>query len=82
MKTTRIEGIVIAEPIAFDNQCTFVVQTKNNQYQVISENIQALKDNVFIKTGQTVIIKGVEIIKKDSKVLFSKNSKIILKYKH
>jgi len=79
MKTTRIKGIVIQEPIAFGNQCNFVVQTMKCQYQVFSENIQAVKDNVFIKNGQQVIIKGVEILNEHSKVIFSKSSKIILK---
>lgn len=79
MDSIQIEGIIVNEPLNCTSITIFMVQTIQNEVcQVISENDQAAKDNIFIMKGQYVIIDAIEIIVKPYKILFSKKSKIVL----
>ena len=67
-------GKVIHNPMQSDNKCVYVVQAGDKEYNVVSENYQAVKDNIFINAGQTVEILG-DIIED---TIYTKKSRIIL----
>lgn len=67
-------GKVIHNPVLQDNICIYEAQVENRNYNVISKDYQAVKDNIFINSGQTVEILG-DIIED---TIYTKKSRIIL----
>lgn len=74
-KKVSIRGVVIDAVAQEENQSVYRINTGEREYAVLSKGMQAVKDNLFIRKGQQMIIEGQE---KEGKILFPK-SKIIIK---
>lgn len=70
-----IKCSVVTEPFYSNDICTFKVELKGKIFTVISGRQQAVKDNIFVTCGQSIIIDG--IISGD--VIITNNSIILLK---
>jgi hypothetical protein len=74
----KIEGEVIQTPTALDNCCLFAVRTKQGVYMVVSTQMQACKDNIFVEQGQDIAIEGSAVTDIDLKgVIVTEKAKII-----
>ena len=73
-KEVVIKGVVMQEVLEGENPSAYKIKSGEQEYSVISEGNQAIRDWIFIRKGQSVVVKGEE--KKDK--VFSKKSKIIL----
>jgi hypothetical protein len=74
----KIEGEVIQNPAALDNCCLFTVKTNQGVYMVVSTQMQACKDNIFVEQGQDIAIEGSAITDIDLKgVIVTEKAKII-----
>ena len=73
-KDVVIKGIVMQEAEEGKNQGLYKIQSGEKEYCVYTEGKQAIRDWIFIRKGQQVIVEGEE--RKD-KVL-SQKSKIML----
>lgn len=74
-KEVVIHGIVMQEAVREENQSLYRIKAGEKEYAVISEGIQAVKDHIFIRKGQRMIVEGKE---KEDKIL-SQKSKIVFR---
>ncbi len=70
-----IKCSVVTKPFYSNDICTFKVELQGKIFTVISGKQQAVKDNIFVTCGQSIIIDG--IISGD--VIITNNSIILLK---
>lgn len=76
----EIKGIVRQNPIMLPRCCLFVVEQEDGFYLIVSTDIQAAKDNIFVEQGQEICINGSGIEGMNLKgVLFTEQAKINLK---
>ena len=54
----EIRGIVQNDPVSFSQCSVFAVEQGEDVYLVISANMQAAKDYIFVESGQEIIIRG------------------------
>lgn len=54
----EIRGTVQQNPIMLEQCCIFAVEQKEGSYLVVSTDLQASKDNIFVEQGQEICIKG------------------------
>ena len=66
---------VISEPVYSDSICTFKVNVNDRTFTVVSQNRQAIKDNIFVTSRQKIEIEGKII---DDKI-YTRYSRIKLK---
>ena len=66
---------VVTEPFYSNDICTFKVDVQGKIFTVVSGKHQAVKDNIFVACGQSVIISGVVY----GDTIITNNSKIKLK---
>lgn len=57
----EIEGKVISSPRIFEKCCGFIIEESGKKYLILSENEQAVKDNIFVKEGQEINIRGSDV---------------------
>lgn len=57
----EIEGKVISNPRIFEKCCGFIIENGGKKYLILSENEQAVKDNIFVKEGQEINIRGSDV---------------------
>ena len=50
--------IVVTEPVYRNNICTFKVNVAGRTFTVVSKNLQAIKDNIFVTGNQKIEIEG------------------------
>ena len=72
-----VRGIVMEEVKVREKQSLYKIDTGEKEYAVISEGVQAVKDNIFIRKGQHMIVQGEE----DEGKIFPTNAQIVLKRK-
>ena len=75
----KICGYVVVEPVRYLDGCIWGVKSKGSLYWIISSNLQAVKDFIFIHEGQKVDILG-ETTPRNSRILFSEEAKIDIEY--
>jgi len=76
----EIKGIVRQNPIMLPQCCLFVVEQDDGFYLIVSTDVQAAKDNIFVEQGQEICINGSGIEGMDLKgVLITEQAKINLK---
>ncbi len=68
----RINGIVSGNIDIYDDEVSYEVKDCDNSYHVISKDIQALKDAIFIREGQYISVDGERI----NESIMSKRSQI------
>lgn len=73
----KLKGIVTKEVIQSKNSSQYALDSGGKEYAIVSTGRQAIKDNLFVRKGQHMIVEGKKVPAK-SEVL-SKKSKIILK---
>ena len=54
----EIRGTVQQNPIMLEQCCIFAVEQKEGSYLVVSTDLQASKDNIFVEQGQEIRIQG------------------------
>lgn len=54
----EIQGIVQKNPIMLERCCLFALEQEEGSYLIVSTDLQACKDNIFVKQGQEVTIRG------------------------
>ena len=74
-KEVVIHGIVMQEAVQEENQSLYRIKAGEKEYAVISEGVQAVKDQIFIRKGQSMIVEGMET----EDTILSQKSKIVLK---
>ena len=80
MKVIEIEGKVTKEPQVMEQWCEFEIESEQGLYKIISYDVQAAKDYIFIKRGQHLHIEGLNVINENNlNLLLSKSSRIELK---
>ena len=57
----EIRGTVWQNPIMLEQCCLFAVKQKEGSYLVVSTDLQASKDNIFVEQGQEIRIQGSSI---------------------
>ena len=72
-----INGIVTEGVIQNEDESYYKVNSGGKEYAITSIGRQAVKDNLFIRKGQYMVIEGKEIPAK--KNVLSEKSKILLK---
>ena len=72
----RINGIVTEEVIQNEDQSHYKVNSSGKEYAITSIGRQAVKDNLFIRKGQHMVIEGKETSEKRN--VLSEKSKILL----
>lgn len=72
-----INGIVTEGVIQNEDESYYKVNSGGKEYAITSIGRQAVKDNLFIRKGQYMVIEGKEISAK--KNVLSEKSKILLK---
>lgn len=72
-----ISGIVTEGVIQNEDESYYKVNSGGKEYAITSIGRQAVKDNLFIRKGQHMVIEGKEISAK--KNVLSEKSKILLK---
>lgn len=73
----EIKGIVHKNPLMLDSCCMFTVEQEEETYLVVSTDLQACKDNIFVEQGQQICIKGSSIEDMNFKgVVFTEQAKI------
>lgn len=73
----KINGIVTEEVIQREDQSHYKVNSDGKEYAITSIGRQAVKDNLFIRKGQHMVIEGKETSAKRS--VLSEKSKILLR---
>ncbi len=73
----KINGIVTEEVIQNENQSHYKVNSGGKEYEITSTGRQAIKDNLFIRKGQHMVIEGKETSVKRN--VLSEKAKILLK---
>ena len=71
----RLVCDVISEPVYSDSICTFKVNVDDRTFTVVSQNRQAIKDNIFVTSRQKIEIEGKII----DDTIYTKSSRIKLK---
>ena len=71
----RLMCDVISEPVYSDSICTFKVNVDDRTFTVVSQNRQAIKDNIFVTSSQKIEIEGKII----DDTIYTKSSRIKLK---
>ena len=73
----KIRGVVTEEVIQNENESHYKINSDGKEYAITSTGRQAVKDNLFIRKGQYMVIEG----KKTStqRNVLSEKSKILLK---
>lgn len=56
--TEEIKGTVTENPVLLENCCMFLIEQSDAFYLVLSTDVQATKDGIFVTKGQEMIIKG------------------------
>lgn len=51
-ETTKIQGIVSAEMKQENEHSVYRIRAADQEYEIISSGLQAVKDNLFIRKGQ------------------------------
>ncbi len=75
----EVKGIVKQNPIVLAPGSVFVVEQENELYLIVSTDIQATKDNIFVEQGQEITIQGSYIEIENLKgVLSTSKAKITL----
>ena len=69
-----VEGSVVEEVTEEEEHSHYRIKTKRKEYDVVSNGIQAIKDQIFIRKGQNMVVEGAE---KDD-VIIARKSKIII----
>ena len=73
----EIKGIVNQNPISLPPCCLFVVEQEDGFYLVISTDVQAAKDTIFVEQGQEIWINGSGIEGLNLKgILFTEQARI------
>lgn len=54
----EISGMVSCNPMEIDNCTAFIIRDNEGMYLVLSKGIQGIKDNIFVKEGQEIKIRG------------------------
>lgn len=72
---SRLLCNVISEPVYGNNTCTFEVDVEGRTFTVVSQNRQAVKDNIFVTGRQKIEIEGKII---DDRI-YTRNSRIQLR---
>lgn len=73
----KINGIVTEEVIQNDDQSHYKVNSGGKEYAITSTGRQAVKDNLFIRKGQHMVIEGKETSTKRN--VLSEKSKILVR---
>lgn len=73
----KINGIVTEEVIQNEDQSHYKVNSGGEEYAITSTGRQAVKDNLFIRKGQHMVIEGKETAVKRN--VLSEKSKILLR---
>ena len=73
----KINGIVTEEVIQSEDRSHYKVNSEGKEYAIISTGRQAVKDNLFIRKGQHMVIEGKETSVRRS--VLSEKSKILLR---
>lgn len=73
----KINGIVTEEVVQNDDQSHYKVNSGGKEYAITSTGRQAVKDNMFIRKGQHMVIEGKEASIKRN--VLSEKSKILLR---
>lgn len=55
----EISGMIRNNPISFENGCLFFIEQQKKLFLVLSAEEQAVKDAVFLRTGQEMKIQGL-----------------------
>ncbi|MBQ5675887.1 MAG: hypothetical protein IIV45_12575 [Lachnospiraceae bacterium] len=75
----EVKGIVTQNPVRMEQGCVFVVEQEQEAYLIISTDMQAVKDQIFVKKGQEIRINGCCMENMDLRgVLVTNNAKITL----
>lgn len=75
----EVKGIVRQNPVMLEHGCMFVVEQDKGSYLIVSTDMQAAKDNIFVEQGQEISIKGSCMETLDLKgVLITRKAKITL----
>ena len=76
----EVKGIVKQNPVRIEQGCVFVVEQEQGAYLIISTDMQAVRDQIFVKKGQEIRIHGCCMENMDLRgVLVTKNAKITLR---
>ena len=59
LQETKLVGIVTKGVIRNERGCEYAVTIKQNEYTIVAKGLQAVKDFVFIRKGQKVVLKGI-----------------------
>lgn len=75
----EVKGIVRQNPVILEQGCMFVVEQDKGSYLIVSTDMQATKDKIFVEQGQEITIKGSCMETLDLKgVLITRKAKITL----
>ena len=79
----EIFGIVRGEPTLIENCCVFSLEGKDGLYLILSTDMQAVKDHIFIGRGQTVQVAGSILEQNSFKgILITERAKIKIRKKY
>jgi len=74
LQETKWVGIVTKGVIRNERGCEYAVTIKKTEYTIVTKGLQAVKDFVFIRKGQKVVLKGIM----DNQTIYATKCKIII----